>query len=182
MAKIAPTIPSNLPPIKMESKIKKLGMPTIFLVKSGVKILLSICWIIKQMIAAQNALTHESRKATKTKIAPETIGPRKGRMFRAPASKDKEKVNLIFNKQQVKKVSKATPIEHKILLPNQLETLFWLLSQSLRMFSSQSFGEIVLSNFKISSFSMEKNKAKAKIVVPAKILPKRKGQNLHESN
>jgi len=46
MAKIAPKIPQNFPPIIKEIKTKAGGRPMNLLVKIGVRMLPSICWII----------------------------------------------------------------------------------------------------------------------------------------
>ena len=122
MANIGPTIPPKMPPIKIDIKTNTEGNPDNFLVNTGIKILLSICWIITKKITAIINLGTESNRAKAAKITPETIGPTIGTIFNNPAKSAKAKANLIFKKTHKRNVIMATQRQAKTLLPNQATT------------------------------------------------------------
>jgi hypothetical protein len=89
--KTAPQNPKIFPPIKKEMKVKTGERPTNFLVKIGLKTLLSICWIKTKAKRAKIAFLREFKKETKKIKIPEIRGPKIGMISKKPERKLREK-------------------------------------------------------------------------------------------
>ena len=90
MPKIAPQIPPKVPPIAKETKTRAGDKSISFLLKTGTKILLSICWIKVKITTAKTALAGLAKNIKSNIKAPVKNGPTIGMKLVTAANNPKE--------------------------------------------------------------------------------------------